>query len=98
MPVFFIALGLSVLGGLGGLLVASGLLLVRDSTRSALVPWLVSYAVGALLGASMLAILPRTFESLPPIVDDVSPQPLNIDLVSVAAITATTLTIVRWIV
>jgi zinc and cadmium transporter len=63
---FLIALGLSVMGGLGGLLVASGFLLVRDSTRSALVPWLVSYAVGALLGASMLAILPRTFEQLPP--------------------------------
>ena len=66
MPTFLIALGLSVVGGLGGLLVASGLLLVRDSTRSALVPWLVSYAVGALLGASMLAILPQTFEQLPP--------------------------------
>ena len=33
---------------------------------SALVPWLVSYAVGALLGASMLAILPQTLEQLPP--------------------------------
>jgi zinc and cadmium transporter len=63
---FFIALGLSVVGGLGGLLVASVLLLVRDSTRSALVPWLVSYAVGALLGASMLGILPKAFEDLPP--------------------------------
>jgi len=38
---FLIALGLSILGGLGGLLVASGILLVRASTRSALVPWLV---------------------------------------------------------
>jgi len=62
---FFIALGLSVLGGLGGLLVASAILLVRSSTRSALVPWLVSYAVGALLGSSMLAILPQAFEQLP---------------------------------
>ena len=66
MSTFLIALGLSVVGGLGGLLVASGLLLVRDSTRSALVPWLVSYAVGTLLGASMLAILPQTFDKLPP--------------------------------
>ena len=65
MSTFLIALGLSVVGGLGGLFVASGLLLVRDSTRSALVPWLVSYAVGALLGASMLAILPQTFDQLP---------------------------------
>jgi len=62
---FLIALGLSVLGGLGGLLVASGILLVRASTRSALVPWLVSYAVGTLLGAAMLAILPAAFDQLP---------------------------------
>ena len=55
---FFIALGLSLVGGLGGLLVASGVLLVKDSARSKLVPWLVSYAVGALLGVSMLALLP----------------------------------------
>jgi zinc and cadmium transporter len=63
---FFIALGLSLLGGLGGLLVASGVLLIKDSARSRLIPWLVSYAVGALLGVSMLAILPETLEQLPP--------------------------------
>jgi zinc and cadmium transporter len=60
-----IALGLSLLGGLGGLLVASGILLINDSRRAQLVPWLVSYAVGALLGVSMLAILPETLEHLP---------------------------------
>ena len=65
MSVFLIALGLSVLGGLGGLVVASGILLINDSTRTRLIPWLVSYAVGALLGASMLAILPETLEQLP---------------------------------
>ena len=65
MSTFLIALGLSILGGLGGLLVASGILLVRASTRSALVPWLVSYAVGTLLGAAMLAILPAAFDQLP---------------------------------
>ena len=65
MSTFLIALGLSLLGGLGGLLVASGILLVRASTRSALVPWLVSYAVGTLLGAAMLAILPVAFDQLP---------------------------------
>ena len=63
---FFIALGLSLLGGLGGLLVASGVLLIKDSARARLIPWLVSYAVGALLGVSMLAILPKTLEALPP--------------------------------
>jgi zinc and cadmium transporter len=61
----FIALGLSMLGGLGGLLVASGILLVNDSRRARLIPWLVSYAVGALLGVSMLAILPEALEHLP---------------------------------
>ena len=66
MSRFFIAVGLSLVGGLGGLLVASALLLVNDSARNRLVPWLVSYAVGALLGASMLALLPSTLEQLPP--------------------------------
>jgi zinc and cadmium transporter len=53
------------LGGLGGLLVASGVLLVNDSARARLIPWLVSYAVGALLGVSTLAILPSALEQLP---------------------------------
>jgi zinc and cadmium transporter len=62
---FFIAIGLSLVGGLGGLLLASGVLLINDAARSRLVPWLVSYAVGALLGVSMLALLPATVERLP---------------------------------
>ncbi len=65
MSTFFIALGLSLMGGLGGLLVASGVLLINDSARARLVPWLVSYAVGALLGVSMLAILPSALDQLP---------------------------------
>jgi len=60
----FIALGLSLVGGLGGLLVASGVLLINDSARARLIPWLVSYAVGALLGVAMLGILPETLEKL----------------------------------
>ena len=66
MSTFFIALGLSLIGGLGGLLVASGVLLIKDSTRSKLVPWLVSYAVGALLGVSLLALMPAALDQLPP--------------------------------
>ena len=65
MSLFWIALGLSLLGGLGGLLVASGVLLIRDRLRAKLVPWLVSYAVGALLGISMMGLLPESLESLP---------------------------------
>ena len=65
MNTFFIALGLSLVGGVGGLLVASGVLLIKDSARATLIPWLVSYAVGALLGVSMLALLPATLQQLP---------------------------------
>jgi len=65
VPTYLIALGLSLVGGLGGLLVASGVLLVNDSARARLIPWLVSYAVGALLGVSTLAILPSALEQLP---------------------------------
>jgi zinc and cadmium transporter len=58
------ALGLSVLGSFGGLLVASGLLLFNETLRTRLVPWLVSYAVGALLGVALLALLPEALEEL----------------------------------
>jgi zinc and cadmium transporter len=63
---FFLALGLSLLGGLGGLLVASSVLLIKDSARTRIIPWLVSYAVGALLGAAMLKILPEAVEQVAP--------------------------------
>ena len=60
------ALGLSLLGSCGGLLVASSLLLFTDNARTKLVPWLVSYAVGALLGVSLLALLPEALATLKP--------------------------------
>jgi zinc and cadmium transporter len=60
------ALGLSLLGSCGGLLVASSLLLFNDNVRRRLVPWLVSYAVGALLGVALLALLPEALETLKP--------------------------------
>ena len=66
MPTLLLALGLSILGGLGGLLVAGSVLLIKDSARTRIVPELVSYAVGALLGAAMLKILPEASEQLPP--------------------------------
>jgi zinc and cadmium transporter len=62
----FLALGLSVLGGLGGLFVAASVLLINDSARTRIVPWLVSYAVGALLGAATLKILPEAIEQVAP--------------------------------
>ena len=60
------ALGLSLLGSFGGLLLASSLLLFTDRVRTRLVPWLVSYAVGALLGVALLALLPEALETMKP--------------------------------
>lgn len=59
MPVLATALGLSLLGSCGGLLVASSLVFFPLNIRTRLVPWLVSYAVGALLGVALLALLPE---------------------------------------
>jgi zinc and cadmium transporter len=58
------ALGLSLLGSCGGLLVASCLLLFTHRIRTRLIPWLVSYAVGALLGVALLALLPEALAEL----------------------------------
>ena len=59
------ALGLSVLGSLGSLAVASLLLLLGPSSRQRLIPHLVSYAVGTLLGVALLAVIPEILEELP---------------------------------
>jgi zinc and cadmium transporter len=64
VPLLATALALSLLGSCGGLLVASSLLLFNDSVRTRLVPWLVSYAVGALLGVALLALLPDALREL----------------------------------
>ena len=66
MPLLATALGLSLLGSCGGLLVASSLLLFTHRIRTRLIPWLVSYAVGALLGVALLALLPEALDALPP--------------------------------
>jgi zinc and cadmium transporter len=60
------AVGLSVLGSLGGLLTASIFLLLGDQLRLRLVPSLISFAVGTLLGAALLALLPEALETLEP--------------------------------
>jgi len=59
VPVLAAVLSLSLLGSCGGLLVASSLLLFNDSARERLIPGLVSYAVGALLGVALLELLPE---------------------------------------
>jgi zinc and cadmium transporter len=58
------AIGLSILGSIGGLLTASLVLIVKHDLRTRLVPWLVSYAVGTLLGASLFNLLPEALETL----------------------------------
>jgi zinc and cadmium transporter len=60
------AVSLSVLGSFGGLLTASVFLLLGDGIRVRLVPWLISYAVGTLLGAALLALLPQALDSIKP--------------------------------
>lgn len=66
MNTYAAAIGLSVLGSLGGLLTASIFLLIGDSLRVRLVPWLISYAVGTLLGVALLALLPEALGALTP--------------------------------
>jgi zinc and cadmium transporter len=58
------AVGLTVLGSLGGVVVASVLLLCNERIRLKLVPWLVSYAVGTLLAVALLVLLPEALAHL----------------------------------
>jgi zinc and cadmium transporter len=60
------AVGLTLVGSLGGVLVASALLFFNDRLRLKIVPWLVSYAVGTLLGVALLVLLPEALAHLSP--------------------------------
>jgi zinc and cadmium transporter len=48
------------------LITASAFLLLGDGIRVKLVPWLISYAVGTLLGVALLALVPEALEVLKP--------------------------------
>jgi zinc and cadmium transporter len=63
---FGVAIGLSILGSFGGVIVASVFLLLGDGLRVKLVPWAISYAVGTLLGVALLALLPQALDRLAP--------------------------------
>ena len=64
MQLFLIALAFSVLGSFGSLFLASALLALPASSRKRLVPWLVSYAVGTLLGVALLDLMPEVLDDL----------------------------------
>ena len=66
MRLLAIAVGLCLIGSCGGLLVASSLVFFAERIRTRIVPWLVSYAVGALLGVALLALLPEALGQLAP--------------------------------
>ena len=66
MRVWPAALMLSVAGSVGGLLTASALLIAGQPLRLRIVPWLVSYAVGTLLGAALLGLVPQALASISP--------------------------------
>src|SRR4051794_14078978 len=53
-------------GSIGGLLVASIMLVLHKDVRDRVVPWLVSYAVGTLLGAALLGLTPEALATLAP--------------------------------
>ena len=52
------------MGSFGSLFLASGLLVLKPKARLSLVPHLVSYAVGTLLGVALLSILPEVLEEI----------------------------------
>ena len=60
------AVGLTLAGSLGGVLIASGLLFLNDPLRAKILPWLVSYAVGTLLGVALLVLLPEALANRSP--------------------------------
>jgi len=62
MPIIAWVVVFSLLGSLGVVLGAGLLLLSAEENRRRLLPSLVSYAVGTLLGAAFLGMLPRALE------------------------------------
>lgn len=53
----------TALGGVVGVMAAAILLLLPDGTRDRVMPALVSFAIGTLLGAAFLGLLPRALET-----------------------------------
>lgn len=66
MRLVTIAVGLSILGSLGGVIVASSFLLLGETIRTRLIPWLISFAVGTLVGVALIDLVPEALLRLPP--------------------------------
>lgn len=62
-----LALLFGLLGSAGALIGAALLLAFRDAVRDRLLPCLLSYATGTLLGAAFLGMLPKGMEMAPPL-------------------------------
>ncbi len=62
-PLLAWIIGLTAGGGVLGVLAAGVLLLLSDRTRERMMPVLVSFAIGTLLGAAFLALLPHALDS-----------------------------------
>jgi len=58
-------IGFSLLGSLGAIAGAALMLLFPDGIRRTLVPCLISYATGTLLGAAFLGIIPASLKQAP---------------------------------
>jgi zinc and cadmium transporter len=52
----------TTLGGVLSVLAASGFMVLREAVRIRVLPHMISFATGALLGASLLALLPHAIE------------------------------------
>ena len=55
--------GFALIGSVGAIAGAASFLLFPERVRERLVPFLVSYATGTLLGAALLGLLPRAIEA-----------------------------------
>lgn len=61
-PLLFWIIGFTAVGGVLSVVTAAAFLLLSEQTRAHLLAPMVSFAIGALLGAAFLAILPHAFE------------------------------------
>ncbi len=59
-------IGFSLVGSVGAIVVAALFLLFPEKTRRILIPSLISYATGTLLGAAFLGLIPRALADIPP--------------------------------